>query len=112
MRMAQELQARFRETLTREEFARVAATFRSAVVPKLKPGRRPKAQVTAAYGDWLAGVRGPELFKKHIAGWESHHRYRKIGEQKTLMDAIRSRERRRVSSISTVSRLTVYPRPS
>jgi hypothetical protein len=50
--------------------------------------------MTAAYRDWKAGMRGVALFRKHIPGWEGHHRYRKIGEQKALIDAIRSRSRR------------------
>jgi hypothetical protein len=94
VRMAQELQEEFGQRLTREDYIRVARAFHSAVVPKRKPGRRPKAHVTAAYLDWKAGMRGVPLFQKHIPGWDGHHRYRKIGEQKALMDAIRSRSRR------------------
>ena len=40
-----------------------------------------------------ARMRGITLLQKHIPGWGGHHRYRKIGEQKTLLDAIRSRSR-------------------
>ena len=39
-------------------------------------------------------MRGGELFRKHITGWEKHNRYRRRVEAKTLMDAIRSRQRR------------------
>ncbi len=92
--MARQLRVDLGHRLTREEWEQLARAFRSNVVPKRKPGRRRKAQVTAALADWKAGVRGIELYRKHIPGWERHHRYRRIGEQKGLMDAIRSRRRR------------------
>jgi hypothetical protein len=84
--------------LTRDECLRLVSAFRAGIVPRRRAGRRPKPQVTAAYLDWKAGMRGVTLFRKHIPGWEGHHRYRKIGEQKTLMDAIRSRSRRQHNS--------------
>jgi hypothetical protein len=92
--MARQLLGDFGQRLTREEWERLSRTFRSNVVPQRRPGRRRKPQVTAAYLDWRFGVRGVDLFRKHIPGWEGHHRYRKIGEQKALLDAIRSRIRR------------------
>jgi hypothetical protein len=39
-------------------------------------------------------MRGVALFRKHIPGWDKHNRYHRIGEQKELLDAIRSRYRR------------------
>jgi hypothetical protein len=92
--VAQEIRQTFGERLTREECIRVASAFRSAVVPKRKPGRRRKAHVTAALADWKAGIRGVALFQKHIPGWQKHNRYRRMAEEKRLMDAIRSRDRR------------------
>lgn len=80
--------------LTREEYLRLVSAFRAGIVLRRRAGRRPKPQVTAAYLDWKAGMRGVALFRKHIPGWEGHHRYRKNGEQKALMNAIRSRSRR------------------
>jgi hypothetical protein len=50
--------------------------------------------VTAALADWKAGIRGVALFQKHIPGWQKHNRYRRMAEEKRLMDAIRSRDRR------------------
>jgi len=70
------------------------SAFRAGVVPRRRAGRRPKPQVTAAYLDWKAGTRGVALCVKHIPGWVTHDRYRKIVERKALMDAIRSRHRR------------------
>ncbi len=92
--MAKEIHEEFCGTLTREDCEKVARVFRSTLIPKRTPGRRRSAQITAAYMDWKEGMRGRELYLKHITGWEKHHRYRRIGEQKTLMDAIGSRRRR------------------
>ena len=92
--MGHEIREQFGQSLTREDYIRVARVFRSAILPKRKPGRRPKAQVTAAYQDWKAGVRGVALFRKHIPGWEKHGEWRRKAEDRALMDAIRSRRRR------------------
>jgi hypothetical protein len=89
-----EFREQYGESLTRGDYIQVARAFYSAIVPKRKPGRRPKPQVTAAYLDWKGGLRGHPLYAKHIPGWQKHNRYRRQGEQKALMDAIRSRSRR------------------
>jgi hypothetical protein len=89
-----DVRLQFGDGLTRDECLRLVSVFRAAVVPKRRAGRRPKPQVTAAYLDWKAGMRGVTLYRKHIPGWEKHNRYHRIGEQKALMDAIRSRYRR------------------
>jgi hypothetical protein len=91
---AHDIRRQFGGNLTREECLRLVTAFRAAIVPRRRAGRRAKPQVTAAYHDWKAGVRGSALFKKHIPGWDVHNRYHRIGEQKALMDAIRSRRRR------------------
>ena len=52
--MAHEIREQYGEGLSREEYIRVARAFGSAVVPKRKPGRPRKAQVTAALADWKA----------------------------------------------------------
>jgi hypothetical protein len=93
-RAANEIRRQFGQDLTREEYQRLVSFFRAGIVPRRQPGRRPKPQVTAAYLDWKAGMRGEALYEKYIPGWKKHHRYRRIGEQKTLMDAIRNRYRR------------------
>jgi len=31
-------------------------------------------------------MRGEALYLIHIPGWKEHHRYHRLGEQKTLMD--------------------------
>jgi hypothetical protein len=91
---AHDIRRQFGEDLTRDECLRLVSVFRAGMVPRRRAGRRPKPHVTAAYLDWKAGTRGVELYRKHIPGWEKHNRYRRRGEQKALMDAIRSRRRR------------------
>ena len=88
---------------------RLANICLGGLVPKRKAGRRPKPQVTAAYLDWKTGMRGVALFRKHISGWEKHNRYHRIGEQKELMDAIRSRFRRERGSDAPVPEAVVRP---
>jgi hypothetical protein len=81
MRAADDIRRQYGERLTRDECLRLASAFRAGVVPRRRAGRRPKPQVTAAFLDWKAGMRGVALFRKHIPGWDGHHSYRKIGEQ-------------------------------
>jgi hypothetical protein len=92
--MAHEIREQLGESLTREDYLRVARAFRSAVVPKRKPGRRRQAHVTAALADWKTGIRGEALYRAHIPGWEKRGKWRRKHEERALMDAIRSRDRR------------------
>jgi hypothetical protein len=91
---AQRIRAELGDRLSRDESVKLTKSFRSAVVPRRKPGRQPSTRVTAAYSDWKAGMRPGELCEKHIPGWRKHNRYRRNGEMKALMDAIRTRRRR------------------
>ena len=45
-------------------------------------------------------MRGADLYRKHIPGWTGHNRYHRIGEQRGLMDAIRSRRRREPGEVA------------
>jgi hypothetical protein len=92
--MAREIREEFRGRLTREELEKVGRAFRSNVVPKRKPGRRPKSQVTAALADWKAGVRAAALFQAHIPGWDKKSKWRQRCESRTLLDAVRTRRKR------------------
>jgi hypothetical protein len=93
-RAAHDIRRQFGAFLTRDESVRLVSMFRAGVVPRRKAGRRPNAQVTAAYLDWKAGIRGLDLYRKHIPGWQKHGEWRRKGEKRALMDAIRSRRRR------------------
>ena len=78
----------------RHELLKLHTAFRHALFPAKPPGRRRKEGVTAAHMDWKNGMRGIELYRKHIPGWEKHSRWRRAGEQRALRDVIHSRERR------------------
>jgi hypothetical protein len=102
--VAEEIRQTFGERLTREEFIHVARAFRSAVVPKRKPGRRRKAHVTAALADWQAGIRDAALFRLHIPGWDEKSKWRQRCESRALMDAIQTRQRRHAARIKESER--------
>ena len=78
----------------RRQLHKLLSAFRRVLFPVKPPGRRRKEGITAAHRDWKNGMRGVELYRKHIPGWEKHSRWRRAGEQRALRDAIRSRERR------------------
>jgi hypothetical protein len=80
--------------LSMSERRQIVSAFRSALIPKQSAGRKPSASLTAAYGEWKAGIRGAALFRKHISNWERLSRWRRKAEQRSLMDAIYSRNRR------------------
>ena len=87
-----------REGLARElgraDRIRLCDRFRSALIPRRRAGRKSKARVTAAYQDWKAGVRGVELYRRHIRNWNKLTQWRRRSEQRTLMAAIYTRQRR------------------
>jgi hypothetical protein len=80
--------------LTRRERLGVANAFRRHVLLPGRPGRKRSNRITAAHADWKTGMRGVALYRKHIRGWEKHNFWRRKSEARTLMDAIRTRERR------------------
>lgn len=86
LRAAQEIRRQHGPRLTRDECLRLASLFWAELVPRRRAGRRPKPQVTAACLDFNAGMRGVTLYRKHIPGWERHNRYRRLTEEKRLMD--------------------------
>ena len=89
-----EIRVAFDSKLNRRDLLKAVTAFRRALIPPRRPGRRLKAQITAAHRDWKNGVRGVALYTAHIPGWAKHSEWRHKGEARALMDAIRSRERR------------------
>lgn len=80
--------------MDREALIKLAGAFRSALIPKRRPGRRPKPAITAAHQDWCGGLRGLPLYRKYIPGFDRRSRWRRIYEARRLNDAIHSREKR------------------
>jgi hypothetical protein len=73
---------------------KIVTAFRLAMIPKRRAGRKLSEAITAAYTDWKFNIRGVALFRKHILNWERLSRWRRRAEERSLMDAIYSRNRR------------------
>jgi hypothetical protein len=86
--------SQFGDLLGRKDLSKVLAAFRRTLLPARRRGRRREERITKAHKDWRAGIRRIALYRAHIPGWGKHNRYRRRAEEKALMDAIRSRERR------------------
>ncbi len=86
---------------SRNELSKVVAAFRSALLPKRRVGRKPSAEITAAYQDWIAGMPAQQLRRTHIRNYARLAGWRREKKAKALMAALRAR-RRRDSSRSPV----------
>jgi hypothetical protein len=80
--------------LDRPARLRIAAIFRRQLIPPRTPGKKRRKEITAAHADWKLGIRGKELYCRHIPGFDRMGRWRREAKSRDLMDAIRSRERR------------------
>lgn len=89
--------------LPRRDQLRLIRAFRGQIIHRKRPGRKKKAQITAAHLDWKASMCGVELHRKHIPGWDNFGQWRRKGEVRRLMDAIRSRHRREVTQSSNLA---------
>lgn len=65
---------------------------------KRRRGRKRDAAITAAVADYEAGMRGQQLYQKHIRGYSGMGRYRRQAVIRRLNEAIRSRRRRVISN--------------
>jgi len=72
----------------------VLMVFRRQLFPRGKAGRKRSGAITAAYADWKEGMRGMQLYRKHIPGWERHNSWRRQAESRALLGAIHARNRR------------------
>jgi hypothetical protein len=79
---------------SRNEALRIVAVIRSVIVPRSQAGRKRDERITAAYCDWKNGMRGVQLYRKHIPGYDRMGEYKREVKVKRLRDAIRSRRRR------------------
>lgn len=86
--------ARDHPHLGRRGRLQIVSAFRRQLIPPRKPGRKRRKEITAAHADWKLGMRGVELYRRHISGFDRMSRWRRESESRDLMDAIRSRERR------------------
>lgn len=80
--------------LSLKQRQQLASAFRGGLIPRRKPGKRPKKEITAAYADWCNGMRGPAFFEKHIRNYPRLSEWRQRYEARRLVEAMRSRKRR------------------
>ena len=79
--------------LPRPTRLKVAVAVRLAIVPKRKPGRKDQ-RLDKADADYRAGMRGIDLFRKHIPRHDKLNRWHRKAEQSRLLKALQKRAER------------------
>jgi hypothetical protein len=92
-RSGQEIAMKF-PALPSHQRRSVITAFRRQLFPPGRPGRKRSKEVTAAYTDWMAGMRGLGLYRKHIYRFDRMGHWERKVRTRALMDAIRTRKRR------------------
>jgi len=94
---AQEIISKFGNLGPRER-RKLVSRFRRHLFPASgRPGRgrsKRSKEITAACLDWKAGMRGLPLYRKHIPRFDRMGYWEQKVKMRTLMDAIRTRNRR------------------
>jgi len=83
------------EQLSAEDRRDIVEQVRKRVLPRR---RRKNPGLDAAYEDYLEGMRGIELFRKHIPDFSKKGHYQRQADQRRMMNGIHqrlSRERKR-----------------
>jgi hypothetical protein len=90
--------------LTQAQLGQAAKGFGCLLRPQQgrPPGRKESQRITAALFDYDAGLRGIELYKRHIPRYDSMNRYRRRCETQRLNDALHKRQRRRAAAAARV----------
>jgi hypothetical protein len=86
--------------LTQAQLGQVSKTFGYLLRPQGRrpPGRKENQRITAALSAYDAGLRGIELYRRHIPRYDSMNRYRRRYEIQKLNDALHKRQRRRTAA--------------
>ena len=92
IKLAQDFCVEFSD-LDRPARLRVVTAFRGALIRPRPRGRKPDPRITAAFQDWINGMHGVAFYRKHIPGYDQMGEWRRRGESRRLMEAIRSRRR-------------------
>ncbi len=82
------------EGLSISERRTIVRAFHSSLVPRRRAGRKQSETITAAYDAWKGGMRGAALYQNHIPNWDRLSRWRRKAVERSLMEAIYSRNRR------------------
>ncbi|HTS76330.1 MAG TPA: hypothetical protein VMG40_09010 [Bryobacteraceae bacterium] len=88
----QEIATNFRQLAPRQRRT-VLTSFRRQLFPAARPGRKHSKEITAAVADWMAGIRGLPLYRKHIPRYDKMGRWQRKVKTRALLDAIRNRRR-------------------
>lgn len=88
-----EIAANFRSLGPRQRRS-IIIVFRRQLIPPGKPGRKRSKEITAAFADWKAGMRGLPLYRKHIRRFDRMGHWERKVKTRVLMDAIHARNRR------------------
>lgn len=73
---------------------KLATAIRVAIVPKGRPGRKPHDRLDKAFADYKGGLRGLELFRRHIPNFKKLSRWRRAVEQGRLRKNLEKRAQR------------------
>jgi hypothetical protein len=76
---------------------KVAAAVRHAIVPAIAPKRKPdkkRHRIDSAYADYRVGLRGLDLFRKHIPRHDKLSKWRRTYEQRKLLKTLGKRAER------------------
>jgi hypothetical protein len=84
-------------SLTERQRRLIVSAVRRKLLPPGPRGRRNSERITAAYADWKAGMRGIELYARHIPGFREMSYWKKKDKIRTLNDALSKREKRRTN---------------
>lgn len=73
---------------------KVAAAARRAMLPKKTPGKKSDHRIDNAYADYRTGVRGLELYRKHIPHHDRLSRWRRVAEEHRFLKNLQKRAQR------------------
>ena len=96
---------------------KVSGAVRHAIVPAIVPKRKPskRNRIDGAYADYRAGMRGLDLFRKHVPRHDKLSKWRRAYEQRKLLKTLEKRaerDRKRQKKAPTIRTRELSARPS
>jgi hypothetical protein len=73
---------------------KAAVAARRAILPRKTPGKKSDHRIDNAYTDYRTGVRGLELYRKHIPHHDRLSRWRRVAEEHRLLKNLQKRAQR------------------
>lgn len=78
-------------SLSRRERTRILRLAHRTLLPRAKPGRKYDTRLDTAVSDYTAGIASLELYRKHIPNHAHLSRWRRLAEERRLMNSIYKR---------------------